>query len=343
MGDDSLEQLPGLAGRADDEPFSVAQELGLGHPGHPLEIFQVAETDQMIEARLVLGKKENMAGVPPVQAAAGAQLSHHGVDLRHPGDAPLLQHGNKAGQEIAAGDGVVGCPVVLEIRQTQGVGDEIELVFAQIRQQVLRQDQGVEIRRRVADPLPLAGGLDKADVKIRIVGAQGQIAAELQKFRQHLLDLRGVAQHGIGDAGEVDDFLAQSAVGVHKGLEPLTGLAVPEDDRADLGDALGAAGEARRLQVEGDEVPPQRQVPHAVDDDAVVHVVDIISLAAVEDLHRLVRPGDGAAALDGVHRVGVGLGDAVVRDADGRHAPGGGLAHGQGRIRQGVHGGHVRM
>ena len=75
MGDDSLEQLPGLAGRADDEPFSVAQELGLGHPGHPLEIFQVAETDQMIEvpqARLVLGKKENMAGVPPVHAAAGA-------------------------------------------------------------------------------------------------------------------------------------------------------------------------------------------------------------------------------------------------------------------------------
>ena len=83
--------------------------------------------------------------------------------------------------------------MVLEIRQAQGVSDEIELVFAQIRQQILRQDQGVEIRRRVGDPLPLAGGLDKADVKIRIVGAQGQVTAELQKFRQHLLDLRRVA------------------------------------------------------------------------------------------------------------------------------------------------------
>ena len=68
--------------------------------------------------------------------------------------------------------------MVLEIRQAQGVSDEIELVFAQIRQQILRQDQGVEIRRRVGDPLPLAGGLDKADVKIRIVGAQGQVAVE---------------------------------------------------------------------------------------------------------------------------------------------------------------------
>ena len=83
-----------------------------------------------------------------------------------------------------------------------------------------------------------------------------------------------------------------------QGLEPLAGLAVPEDNGADLGDALVPAGKARRLQVEGDEVPPQRQVPHTVDDDAVVHVIDIISLAAVENLHRLVRPVDRAATLD---------------------------------------------
>jgi len=47
---------------------------------------------------------------------------------------------------------------------------------------------------------------------------------------------------------------------------------------------------ARGLKVEGDELAVQRQACRPVDGDAVVHVIDIIALAAIEDLDVLIRP-----------------------------------------------------
>ena len=70
--------------------------------------------------------------------------------------------------------------------------------------------------------------------------------------------------------------------------------------------------------------------------DAVIHIVDIIALAAIEDFDVLV--GARHLGLGGsLHGIGEGLGNAVVSDGDGLVAPGGGLLHHGGGVRQSVH------
>ena len=41
---------------------------------------------------------------------------------------------------------------MVEVRQAQGVGHNIELVFAKLRQQILRQNERIDIRRLERDP-----------------------------------------------------------------------------------------------------------------------------------------------------------------------------------------------
>ena len=76
-----------------------------------------------------------------------------------------------------------------------------------------------------------------------------------------------------------------------------------------------------------------------MDYNAVVYVVYIIPLTAVENLDILV--GSGHLGLGGgLHGVGEGLGDTMVGDGDGLVTPGGRLLYGGGGVRQGVHVGH---
>ena len=79
-----------------------------------------------------------------------------------------------------------------------------------------------------------------------------------------------------------------------------------------------------------------------MDHDAVIHIIYIISLTAVEDLDILLGARHLGLACR-LHGVGEGLGDAVVRDGDGPMAPGGGLLHRGGGIRQGIHVAHGGM
>ena len=52
--------------------------------------------------------------------------------------APLMEHFGKAEIDFAAGQGIVGSPVMVEFRQRQGLGHQIQLEFAQLRQKILR-------------------------------------------------------------------------------------------------------------------------------------------------------------------------------------------------------------
>ena len=141
MGNDRLEQLAGLAGRADDQALAVAQQLRLRHTRKALEILQMGVGNDVVEvaqARLVLGKDDDMAGAAVVDAAAGAQAHHVGVDGLDVLQAPLMEHFGKAEIDFAAGQGIVGSPVMVEFRQRQGLGHQIQLKFVQVRQKILR-------------------------------------------------------------------------------------------------------------------------------------------------------------------------------------------------------------
>ena len=333
----SLEQLTRLAGGADNQPLPVGHQLTFGNGRHPLEVFQVGCRNQLVEvfqSHLVPGQNDDVLGEAVGLAAQGAQLLHfrvHGLQGVYP---PLMEHFPEGDQHIAHRGGIVAGSVVVEGGQVQMLRHNVQLVFAQARQQILGQDQGVHVGGVKVQPHLFASCPDEADVEFRVVGGQGSSVHEFQEFRQGVLQLGGILQHLVGDAGKADDLRRQAAVGVHEGLEPLGDLAVFQHHRADLRDGLPIHLQAGGLNIEADEFVVQPAVPPAVDGDAVVHVVDEVSLHAVEDLDLV--PG-------GMPGVREGLGYAVIRDGNGGMAPADGLLDDLLRVRQGVHIAHFRV
>ena len=245
-----------------------------------------------------------------------------------------MEHFPEGNQHVAHRGGIVAGPVVVEGGQIQMLRHNIQFVFGQLRQQVLGQNQGVHIGGVKFQTHLFAACPDKPDVEFRVVGGQGPTVDEFQKFRQGILQLGGVLQHFIRDAGETDDLRRQAAVGVYEGLEPFADLAVFQHHRADFRNGLPIHLQAGGLNIEADEFVVQPAVPPAVDGNAVVHVVDKIPLHAIEDLDLV--PG-------GVPRVREGLGHTVIRDGNGGMAPADGLLDDLLRVRQGVHIAHFRV
>ena len=135
-----------------------------------------------------------------------SDCAHVGVDLRQIVEAQLLQLSEEVGQHVGHGGRVVAGPVVVEGGQVQVLGHNVQLVLAQLRQQVLGQNQAVHRGVGEGEPvLPAAGG-DKAHVEVGVVGGQGPVPGEGQKGLQRLPLGRGPLQHLIGDAGETDDL-----------------------------------------------------------------------------------------------------------------------------------------
>ena len=73
-------------------------------------------------------------------------------------------------------------------------------------------------------------------------------------------------------------------MGFDEGLEPLRHLTVAQHHGADFRDGLPLHLQARGLDVEAHDLVGKILILRTVDGDAVVEVVDIIPLHAVEDL-----------------------------------------------------------
>ena len=308
-----LEQLAGLAGRADDESLPVFVDEGLGHDGVPLEMLQIGQGDQLVQVaqpRLVLGQDDQMLGLP-LGLAPLAELGHIAVDLPQVMEPQFLHHPEEVGQHIGHRGRVVAGPVVVEGGQLQPLGNDIQLVLAQVGQQVLGQDQAVHRGVVEGDAVLLTAGGDKAHVKLRVVGGKRPVPGKDQKRLQRLLLGGGAHQHLVGDAGELDDLRRQDAARRHEGVEAVGNLPVFQYHRADLNDDLILLVQSGGLNVKADDLPVEGLTDLPVDGHPVVHVVDVVGLHAEENLHLLGR----------VPRVGEGVGHAVVGDGDGGMAP----------------------
>ena len=66
--------------------------------------------------------------------AAGAQRHHLLIDLGDVLDPLLREHFKEPPKHMRHGDAVVHGAVVVEFRQTQGIGHDVELVVLEIRQ-----------------------------------------------------------------------------------------------------------------------------------------------------------------------------------------------------------------
>ena len=274
--------------------------------------------------------------------ARRAQGGHGRIDLLEGGDPPVAQHLKKRNQHIAHRGRVVIGPVVVEGGQVEVLGHDVQLVLAQLGQQVLGQDQAVDGGVGKGYPHPAAALGNEAQVKLGVVGRQGPARRKVEKGLDGLGLGGGPGEHLVGDAGELRDLPGQGTAGIGKGGEFLHHRAIPQHHRADLGDDVPGLVQSGGLDVKADNILCKVLFLVAMDRHAVVHVVDVIGLDPVEDLDLLGRvPG-----------VGERVGHAVVGNGDGPVAPplrplDHVLVHADGRVhlaahrRQRVHGGHV--
>ena len=325
-----LEQLAGSTGTAHDEPLSVLVDEALGHDGEPVEVLQVGQGNEFIEvaqAGLVLGQQDD---VPRLLTALHrrAQLEHLAVDLVDALHPQVPQHPPEGHEHITHHGGVVAGAVVVEGGQFQVLRHDVQFVFPQIRQQVLRQNEGVDGGIGERSPHPGAAFRQKAHVELGVVGGQRAIPHPVQKGVQCLLLAGGVGHHGVGDAGQLHDVPGDGSRRVDKGVVLIHHFPVLEHHGADLGDDVPFSAQTSGLDVEADDlgVYGQRTVP--VHHHSVVHVVDEVAFHAVDDLDFV--PGSTG-------RVRECLGDAVVGDGDGLVPPGDGALDRVLHLGEGVH------
>ena len=149
-----------------------------------------------------------MLGFPAQLPTPTAQLGHGGIDLPQGTQPHLLQLFEKVGQHIGHSGRVIAGPVVVEGGQMQILRHDVQLVFAQFRQQVLSQDQAVHRGVVEGNPIFPASRGNKAHIKIGVVGRQRPVPSKGQKGLQRLLLRGGPLQHLVRDAGEMDDLRA---------------------------------------------------------------------------------------------------------------------------------------
>ena len=159
--DDGAEQLARLAGRADDQALAMRDKLAFRDDRHALKVFEVRRRDELVEvleAHLVLGDQNDVLWETVALDAERAELRHLVVDLLEARDAALFEHDEELGQHLRDRDRIVGRAVVVELRELQVVGHDVELVLAEIGQEILRENQRVEICRLERDAALFAAG-----------------------------------------------------------------------------------------------------------------------------------------------------------------------------------------
>ena len=213
-----LEHLARLAGRADDEPLAVFHEQALGDGGVALKMLQIRPGDDLIEIfQAGLAAHENG---DVVRAALFLQAAaHESVEIVERLRALRREHGQELVHDARDDHRVVAGAVVVEVRQAQPVRDLVELMVLEIRQQILREHERVEIHRFKRDARPAAGRAHEAGVKVGIVRDDRPPAHKVKKL-PHGLRLVGRAGHiGVRDAGQARDLGRDGHVRVDKGVE----------------------------------------------------------------------------------------------------------------------------
>ena len=185
------------------------------------------------------------------------------------------------GHHKAAGHGIIRSPMVIEVRQAQGICHDVQLELIQMGQQILTENQG--IRCGIVIFITQTGTFcpDKAGIKIGIVGNQHTAADEVQELGQHFLNLRRTPEHIIGNTRQVHDLLFQRALRVYKGLEAVHFLTLFQDHGTDFNDPVRPGREARGLQIKGHEFFIEAHILRSVDNNPVIHIVDIVAFATI--------------------------------------------------------------
>ncbi len=107
-------------------------------------------------------------------------------------------------------------PVRVSQLNTQELAQGGEPVASHLGVKPLGKSHGVYLGR--IKGVPQAGQLclQKGNIKLGVVGSQRVVFHELQKLRQRFIRPGGINQHGIGDAGDFDNLLAERHTRVYQ-------------------------------------------------------------------------------------------------------------------------------
>ena len=290
------------------------------------------ELIEILEADLVLHEQRDVARTAGI---VFPQLRYEFSGIGKRFRALVREARTERCENARAHGGIVARAVVVEVRQSQRVGDDIELEFFELLHQRLRDGKSIDVHGVEGKAAALCRGGDKADIKGGIVRHERKIANKVQK-RAHGLRLARRAVHvAVGDAGELHDLRRNGHAGIDERLKALRHDASLHAHRADLGDAVNVAVQAGRFDIKADKIGIEREIALPVDGEKVVHIVDIVPLHAVNDLDAALGPR--------VPELRERLCDAVVRHGDGAVAPAGRRFHRGGRVGERVERGVARV
>ena len=327
VGQHRLEQLARLAGAADNQALAQLLDLLLGHVGTAAEVLQMADGDELVQVhQAVLGLDQND---DVVAVADGAALE--GVQVREGGKTLiLLQCFEHAVEAVGRGGRVVDGAVGVLQRHLQLLAHGGELERLHLREHLAAEGQGVDNGGIEGAAQALELRLEQRCVKGGVVSRDGRVPDEVHELRDGGLGGFLVRQHHIGDAGQLDDLLAEWLFRVHQQGQRIHHRAAHHLHRADLDHAVGGGVQARGLKVQHHDGVVHRAVVGVHDH---LLLVDHVALAAGNQLNGLLlRRVEGRR--EGLHH-------AVIGDGHRRMPPLDGALDQVARRGHGVHGGHV--
>ena len=332
---DRAVQLAHTAGGADEDALAVLDQQALGDDRVAVEILEVGLGHHLVEvlqSLAVLHKQDHMVGLGHVRAAQGVVDR---LDIIHRLGPLLLQHGQELFHDPRDHHGVVRRAVVVELREVEMVGDDVELEALELGQQCLRERQGVQEHGVEAQIMPQRRRGHKAHIEVCIVGDDRPIPDKGDELLHRLLLGWGTRHVAVADTGQLRDVGRDMPLGVDEGIEGLKDIPAGEADRADLGHAVVLRIKARGLDIESHELSIQRQFRLADDGAVAVHIIEEVDLAAVDDLH--------AGLLAGLPHIRESLQHAVIGHGNGGHAPVGGALHDRLGLGKCIHRGKAGM
>ncbi len=128
--------------------------------------------------------------------------------------------------------------------------DGIKTVAAELRKQFARQAHRAQLLRCKAQTEAAEFRFQESVIKTRVVGDEHTASEQGQQFIGNVGETRRIRDHGVVDAGDAFDVLADARVRLHQSLPALADRAVIDADHADFNDPIRLRADAGGFQID---------------------------------------------------------------------------------------------
>ena len=249
-----LIQFARFTGTSNQKSLSEFKEKTLRHTRSPSVIFQMGLAYQFVQihtSSLISGKDDRMISREFLDRVdRDISLLIQRIYIKN---IPLPKHLHKPYKDLGRTRRIIYCPVVMIQRNTDCLGNCIQLESVQCRQKESCHSNGVHIRIFLWKPLTLTVLNDKTHIKVCIVRDHHRTLTEFQELRKDRLDIRCIHDHRIIDAGQLLDPVRDRYLRIDKSGKTVCDHTLFDTYRTDLNDLTGQRGKSCRLDIKYDK------------------------------------------------------------------------------------------